>query len=36
MIVYHGSFLEVVNPDLIHSHPNLDFGSMLLHSMNKL
>lgn len=26
MIFYHGSFLEVVKPDLMHSRPNLDFG----------
>lgn len=27
MIFYHGSFLEVEKPDLIHSRPNVDFGS---------
>ena len=26
MILYHGSFLEIVQPDLIHSRPNVDFG----------
>ena len=26
MILYHGSFLEIVNPDLLHSRPNVDFG----------
>lgn len=26
MIFYHGSFLEVEKPDLIHSRPNVDFG----------
>ena len=26
MIFYHGSFLEVAQPDLSHSRPNLDFG----------
>ena len=26
MILYHGSFLEIVEPDLIHSRPNVDFG----------
>lgn len=26
MIFYHGSFLEVAKPDLMHSRPNLDFG----------
>lgn len=26
MIVYHGSFMEVNQPDLNHSRPNVDFG----------
>lgn len=26
MILYHGSFLDIVQPDLIHSRPNVDFG----------
>ena len=26
MILYHGSFLEIANPDLIHSRSNVDFG----------
>ena len=26
MILYHGSFLEIVKPDLDHSRPNVDFG----------
>ena len=26
MILYHGSYLEIVEPDLIHSRPNVDFG----------
>nr|WP_288684807.1 DUF3990 domain-containing protein [uncultured Anaerobutyricum sp.] len=26
MILYHGSFLEIVQPDLIHSRSNVDFG----------
>lgn len=26
MILYHGSFLEIAKPDLIHSRPNVDFG----------
>ena len=26
MILYHGSFLEIVKPDLVHSRPNVDFG----------
>lgn len=26
MILYHGSFLEVEQPDLLHSRPNVDFG----------
>ena len=26
MILYHGSFLEIVKPDLAHSHLNVDFG----------
>lgn len=37
MIFYHGSFLEVEKPDLIHSRPNVDFGRdfMLRHYMNR-
>lgn len=26
MILYHGSFLEVAKPDLVHSRHNVDFG----------
>ena len=26
MILYHGSFLEIARPDLVHSRPNVDFG----------
>lgn len=26
MILYHGSYLEIKEPDLIHSRPNVDFG----------
>lgn len=26
MILYHGSFLEIANPDLVHSRSNVDFG----------
>ena len=26
MILYHGSYLEVQTPDLVHSRENLDFG----------
>ena len=26
MILYHGSFVVVEQPDLIHSRPNVDFG----------
>ena len=26
MILYHGSFLEIAEPDLVHSRPNVDFG----------
>ena len=26
MILYHGSFLEIEKPDLLHSRPNVDFG----------
>lgn len=26
MILYHGSYLEVADPDLTHSRPNVDFG----------
>ena len=26
MILYHGSFLEITNPDLVHSRPKVDFG----------
>ena len=26
MILYHGSFLEIEKPDLVHSRPNVDFG----------
>ena len=26
MILYHGSYLEIDKPDLIHSRDNVDFG----------
>lgn len=26
MILYHGSYLEIAEPDLLHSRPNVDFG----------
>ena len=26
MILYHGSFLEIAKPVLVHSRPNVDFG----------
>ncbi len=26
MILYHGSYLEIAVPDLLHSRPNVDFG----------
>ena len=26
MILYHGSFVEVAEPDLLHSRSNVDFG----------
>lgn len=26
MIVYHGSYLEIVHPDVAHSRKNVDFG----------
>lgn len=26
MILYHGSYLEIAKPDLLHSRPNVDFG----------
>lgn len=26
MILYHGSYVEVSKPDLLHSRPNVDFG----------
>ena len=26
MTLYHGSFLEIAKPDLVHSRPNVDFG----------
>lgn len=26
MILYHGSYLEIAEPDLKHSRPNVDFG----------
>lgn len=26
MILYHGSYLEIIKPDLEHSRPNVDFG----------
>ena len=37
MILYHGSFLEIAKPDLVHSRPNVDFGraSMSRRCMNR-
>ena len=26
MILYHGSYLEIAEPDLVHSRLNVDFG----------
>lgn len=26
MILYHGSYLEIADPDLAYFHPNVDFG----------
>lgn len=26
MILYHGSYLEIQTPDLVHSRDNVDFG----------
>lgn len=26
MIIYHGSYLEVESPDIVHSRPRVDFG----------
>lgn len=26
MILYHGSYLEISRPDLVHSRANVDFG----------
>ena len=26
MILYHGSYLEICEPDLVHSRQNVDFG----------
>ena len=26
MTLYHGSFLEIAKPDLVHSRSNVDFG----------
>ena len=31
MILYHGSFLEIVKSDLAHSRPNVDFGRGMSH-----
>ena len=33
MILYHGSFLEIAKPDLVHSRPNV--ASMSRHCMNR-
>ena len=30
MILYHGSFLEIAKPDLVHSRPNVDFGRVFM------
>lgn len=35
MIVYHGSYLEIPNPDTIHSRTNLDFGKGFYVTPNK-
>lgn len=29
MILYHGSYLEISNPDLLHSRQNIDFGLVI-------
>ena len=26
MILYHGSYMEIAEPDLVHSRTNVDFG----------
>ena len=26
MMLYHGSYLEIAEPDVLHSRPNVDFG----------
>ena len=30
MILYHGSFLEIAKPDLVHSRPNVELRAWLL------
>ena len=30
MILYHGSYLEVQTPDLVHSRENLDLGVVFI------
>lgn len=30
MILYHGSYLEICKPDLVHSRRNVDFGQRIL------
>ena len=30
MILYHGSFVVVAQPDLLHSRPNVDFGKAFM------
>lgn len=32
MILYHGSFVVVAQPDLLHSRPNVDFERLLCHT----
>ena len=31
MILYHGSYLEICKPDLVHSRRNVDFGQIWLY-----
>ncbi len=35
MILYHGSFLEIEKPDLVHSRTNVDFGRGFYHKRRK-
>ena len=31
MILYHGSFLEIAEPDLVHSRPNVEPANLFSH-----